>query len=669
MNRRAEDSDPGGVWPLLQTAGTECAPSGPTDEFPGGTVESLASPLGHVSNRENEVTEHLPGIGNGCSRRWYLVLGVFALAAIVRLWGIQHSLPFSYYTDEAHFVRRALSFGSGDFNPHWFHKPAFYMYTLFVEYGVYYCAGRVFGFWSSTTDLAVSFVRDPYAFYLIGRLTTVAFGLACIGGVYNIGEKHFGKHVGLIAALLLGLTYGHVEAARVVKADVPTACFGVWSMYFLLNYMKGGRAKSLVAACILAGMGAATKYYTVMMIPPIFAAIILLRNAGTASDRPSWTSRLRMISLAIAVFLGACFVCSPYNFLDARGRTETARPLRSVMKCWQQLVTSQSEKTSDTEDTNSQLGFCGGMLDYGRVAMSEQGMGGVIAVPCMIGFVVVVASRLRHGLVFALFPIGFAVASAGSYPGYASARHQCPFYAFLAVAGGVFVVSVANRLGSRAWLVYSALALALCHPGFEIGRRAVDLSREDTRNAAKAWIEESVPAGTKILVDENGPQLLASETRLDVLSENAAGLDPKGQFTAHYPAYLEYQRLAAAQGISYDLYEIRFPWWRKRSDPEGLAVLDSEYDRDMGNPARLVGVESYDFYVENGFRYAVVHSGCFARFFRERTALAETHPAFSEFYHELFARGKLIREFPAAGENLAGPVVRVYEFTGRDSRR
>ena len=39
--------------------------------------------------------------------------------------GIWHSYPFSYYGDEVHFVERALSFGSFDFNPHWFHKPAF----------------------------------------------------------------------------------------------------------------------------------------------------------------------------------------------------------------------------------------------------------------------------------------------------------------------------------------------------------------------------------------------------------------------------------------------------------------------------------------------------------------------------------------------------------------
>ena len=41
--------------------------------------------------------------------RWLLVLGVFALAATVRLWGIDHALPLSTYPDEAHFVKRALS--------------------------------------------------------------------------------------------------------------------------------------------------------------------------------------------------------------------------------------------------------------------------------------------------------------------------------------------------------------------------------------------------------------------------------------------------------------------------------------------------------------------------------------------------------------------------------
>ena len=113
--------------------------------------------MGENNLKTNSRRCTIPGVGR---RTFYLAFGVFALAEIVRLWGVGHDLPFSYYGDEQHFVKRGLSFGSGDLNPHWFHKPAFYMYILFFDYGVFYCAGWLTGFWSSVADFAVSYVLN-----------------------------------------------------------------------------------------------------------------------------------------------------------------------------------------------------------------------------------------------------------------------------------------------------------------------------------------------------------------------------------------------------------------------------------------------------------------------------------------------------------------------------
>ena len=206
----------------------------------------------------------------GSMKKHFWLLALILVAFFVRVFGIIHDLPFTYFGDEEHFINRSVAFGSGDLNPHWFHKPAFYMYTLFFEYGVYFCAGYALGFWRSTDEFAVSFVQNPGPFYLIGRLTTVAFSLATIIGVYRIGERHIGKEVGLVAAAFLALTYGHVEASRVIKADVPSACFCIWSMYFLLNYLQDGTKRNLALSSALAGVGAATKFYGLVMLLPIF---------------------------------------------------------------------------------------------------------------------------------------------------------------------------------------------------------------------------------------------------------------------------------------------------------------------------------------------------------------------------------------------------------------
>ncbi len=85
-----------------------------------------------------------------------IIFLILLLAVTLRILGIWHSYPYSFYPDEAHFVKRALSFGSLDFNPHWFHKPALYMYILFFEYGLYFVIGKILGAWNSVSGFAVS---------------------------------------------------------------------------------------------------------------------------------------------------------------------------------------------------------------------------------------------------------------------------------------------------------------------------------------------------------------------------------------------------------------------------------------------------------------------------------------------------------------------------------
>src|SRR5215210_9538675 len=86
------------------------------------------------------------------------LLLVLVAAAALRLWGLFHDLPFSYYGDELHFVRRAMAMGTGDLNPHWFHKPALLMYLLAACYGVYFVVGATLGHFDSVQAFGAQFL-------------------------------------------------------------------------------------------------------------------------------------------------------------------------------------------------------------------------------------------------------------------------------------------------------------------------------------------------------------------------------------------------------------------------------------------------------------------------------------------------------------------------------
>ena len=180
-----------------------------------------------------------------------------ALAVVARLWALAHDLPDVYYPDEQHWINRSVSFGSGDFNPHWFHKPAFYMYVLFFEFGLYYVVGQIIGLFHSVDDFARQYFTDPTIFFLLGRSTTALLGVATVYVTYLIGRT-YDERVGLLGSLFLAMTFGHVWYSHFALTDVPTTFFSTLSFLFIVKIYQTGKARDYVLAGLFAGLGTAT---------------------------------------------------------------------------------------------------------------------------------------------------------------------------------------------------------------------------------------------------------------------------------------------------------------------------------------------------------------------------------------------------------------------------
>jgi hypothetical protein len=153
-----------------------------------------------------------------------------------------------------------------------------------------------------------------------------------------------------------------------------------------------------------------------------------------------------------------------------------------------------------------------------------------------------------------------------------------------------------------------------------------------------------------------------TESQLNRIADEAAKSDPKGPFTAHYGTYGRMAALAARDGATYEIFEIRVPWWRQKVEASGIHKLTSGYDRDMGNPLKPVGVEKLGYFIDSGFQYAVVNSYRYEKFMNQ-TPQSRNYPGFSEFYRELFSRGTLIKAF--IPENQPGPEVRIFKLPGK----
>src|SRR4029077_20107602 len=120
--------------------------------------------------------------------------------------GIHYGLPWLFYFhDEPQIVLRALRFGTGDFNPHFFIWPAtLLLYLAFLADAGLFVFGRVVGWWTGKAGFAAAYFRDPTAFYLLPRLESVGVGLWSVWLANGLGAAAYGAPVGLAAAV--GLT-------------------------------------------------------------------------------------------------------------------------------------------------------------------------------------------------------------------------------------------------------------------------------------------------------------------------------------------------------------------------------------------------------------------------------------------------------------------------------
>ena len=97
------------------------------------------------------------------------------------------------------------------------------------------------------------------------------------------------------------------------------------------------------------------------------------------------------------------------------------------------------------------------------------------------------------------------------------------------------------------------MTFILLFPAYKISERGLLISKEDTRNIAKAWIESNIPAGNKILIDEKGPQLMMDEELLLELLAISEKADSTGllQHISIHTSSMQKSRLRVPLLINY----------------------------------------------------------------------------------------------------------------------
>jgi len=240
------------------------------------------------------------------------------IALVLRLHHLDYGLPFLLYEDEPIYLNQAMNFGFGDFNPNYFKKPSFFLYSYFSLYWLAYIwqwLTQNIGDWGA---FFTAYQQDPTLVALLGRSLTVTFSTATVGLVFLTGRRYFSTTVGLIAALLFALNDTHVRYSPVVISDIPSVFFIVLTAFLSCTIVTHDRRRDYFWSFAAVGLAMSFKYNAFCLAIPVMAHGLRSwqQHNDSVINRLLLAIRDNKLWLGLAV-TGAVFVClNPYTVLS-----------------------------------------------------------------------------------------------------------------------------------------------------------------------------------------------------------------------------------------------------------------------------------------------------------------------------------------------------------------
>ena len=493
-----------------------------------------------------------PGRGRSMGRgAWAAGLAsLLALALALRLWSIDHGLPFAYNQDEElHFVPVAVDFFLGSYNPGYFENPPALSYLFHAVFRVWFTEGFPWG----AGGFRRAYLADPSDALLVARVVVAVLGTLATGLVAWAGARFFDRRVGLVAGLVFACAFLPVFYSKQALNDVVTLVPLTVGLVACLGAYERGRGRDWLLAGAALGAACATKYTAGAMAVTVCvaAALRVLERRDGVVRSAAW------LVGAGAAFTLAFLLLNPFAVVDFAE------------------FKSQLGGQSVQAGANAKLGqdAVPGWFHYLRTL--TWGLGWAPALAALAGAGLALRRHPGRALLLVVFPVIFALFLSVQARWFG--RWLLPAYPALCVLAGYAAVRLADALplrGRPRGLVLAALALVLAGQGLASPVR-VDrvLGRTDTRAQARAWLVAGVPAGTRVVVEPFVP----------------AG----------------YLRLGGQDGPQrYDRWLVRRPFqaYEKRLAPELIDdyrrggycwVVVGSHQRARGLKARLAGARAY----------------------------------------------------------------------------
>ena len=246
-----------------------------------------------------------PLISSDKTRRWLAPALIFAIALLVRAFGLTWGLPnaerfYSYHPDESvnQIVGAVVHLLQGDFNPHFFNYPSLSIYATWIIYQFL----AIFGLSTNVPDAPGGWpiIRD---IIFAGRLFSVTTGAATAALTWAIARQLGLKRGAIVAGITVALLPGLVQHSHYATVDIPATFFVALCVWLSL---RAQNAKALMIAAFVAGLAAGTKYNAGLVVVVPMACALLL---------PELKNRWGLIVLAPILAILGFVISTPYALI------------------------------------------------------------------------------------------------------------------------------------------------------------------------------------------------------------------------------------------------------------------------------------------------------------------------------------------------------------------
>lgn len=490
--------------------------------------------------------------------RWVMA-GLVAAALVIHIWGMRRNLPFTPEIDEPIYVTRAVTIAaSGYLNPGWFGNPgSTVMYPLAASYHLWNAARYGGPLLRADAGVSTRFHSGPAEFYFIGRLLTISYAVMSVVVVYLAGRRAFGQRVALVGSALWVCYPLAVAHAQMVRSDSAAVFFGMLALWLCLRLYERPTVGNHVMTGVAIGLGVATRYFMVSLVPVLLAvdALVLWRGDSRAARlRSLWPAA----ALGLLAVVAAFAISTPYFFRDFATAVNDLR--------------FEAERTHLGADG---LSFAGNLLWYLTKAIPQ-----AISWPQMVLAAAGVALMARRREPQQLLLLGFvAIFLAGISLSHLHWQRWViqvlPLFALMAAyaldeAAARLAEHSGWGLSSRRALLLAMVLLVSAWPAYNLAMFDIGVAGSSARLLARDWVAQNLPPGSRIAQDRYGAPLV----RDDFFGH------PPERYSGPLPGndFIVYERYSLAPGRSPDDYY--------RDGYRYLVVSSAMYERYLAEPAR-----------------------------------------------------------------------------------